>query len=188
MDTLPFFRKTVHDAGLEGTVVAVVGDSPSVAAAWSTPLAFLFIDGGHGDEPAESDYAGWTPHVVAGGTFCIHDVFADPADGGQAPYEQIYRPALAAGFEEIAPPAPRVLLRRTAGLASSRRQRRLPVAQCQSVVRLEVGAGHQHREHGVVVDEEGAGRAGAGQGVGGEDHRGGRVVERSPPGKRASSG
>ena len=28
MDTLPFFRRTIHDAGLEGTVVAVVGDSP----------------------------------------------------------------------------------------------------------------------------------------------------------------
>ena len=32
MDTLPFFRKTIHDAGLEGTVIAVVGDSPTVAA------------------------------------------------------------------------------------------------------------------------------------------------------------
>ena len=37
MDTLPFFRRTIHDAGLEGTVVAVVGDSPAVAAAWATP-------------------------------------------------------------------------------------------------------------------------------------------------------
>src|SRR6188472_891623 len=31
MDTLPFFRKTIHDAGLEDTVVAVVGSSPLVA-------------------------------------------------------------------------------------------------------------------------------------------------------------
>ncbi len=56
MDTLPSFRRTVHDAGLEGTVVAVVGDSPTVAAAWATPLALLFIDGGHGVEPARHDY------------------------------------------------------------------------------------------------------------------------------------
>ena len=97
MDTLPFFRRTVHDAGLEGTVVAVVGDSPSVAAAWATPLAFLFIDGGHGDEPARTDYERWTPHVVPGGVLCIHDVFPDPADGGRPPYEQIYRPALESG-------------------------------------------------------------------------------------------
>jgi len=32
MDTLPFFRRTVHDAGLEGTVIAVVSDSPTLAA------------------------------------------------------------------------------------------------------------------------------------------------------------
>jgi hypothetical protein len=101
MDTLPFFRKTIHDAGLEDTVFAVVGDSPSVARAWATPLAFLFIDGGHGEEPARLDHDLWTPHVVPGGTFCIHDVFEDPADGGQAPYEQIYTPAIESGrFEE----------------------------------------------------------------------------------------
>ena len=95
LDTLPVFRRTVHDAGLEGTVVAVVGDSPAVADNWSTPLALLFIDGGHGEEPARLDYEHWTPHVARGGTLVIHDVFPDPADGGRPPYEQIYLPALA---------------------------------------------------------------------------------------------
>jgi predicted O-methyltransferase YrrM len=103
MDTLPIFRRTIHDAGLEGIVIAVVGDSPTVAAAWATPLAFLFIDGGHGEEPARVDYERWTPQVVTGGTLCIHDVFPEPADGGRPPYEQIYLPALASGrFEEVA--------------------------------------------------------------------------------------
>ncbi len=97
MDTLPFFRATVHDAGLEDTVVAIVGRSPLVAAAWTTPLAFLFIDGGHGDEPARRDYEGWTPHVALGGTLAIHDVFPDPADGGRPPYERIFRPAIESG-------------------------------------------------------------------------------------------
>jgi MMP 1-O-methyltransferase len=97
MDTLPFFRRTIHDAGLEREVVAVVGQSPDVAAAWRTPLAFLFIDGGHGVEPARLDYEGWTPHVALGGTLAIHDVFPDPADGGRPPYEQIFVPALASG-------------------------------------------------------------------------------------------
>jgi predicted O-methyltransferase YrrM len=97
MDTLPIFRRTVHDAGLEDAVVAIVGDSPTVARYWSTPLALLFIDGGHGADPARHDYEHWTPHVRPGGLLLIHDVFAGPADGGQAPHDHIYRPALASG-------------------------------------------------------------------------------------------
>ena len=85
MDTLPIFRRTVHDAGLEGTVVALVGDSPTVGAVWDIPLALLFIDGGHGHEPAHRDYETWVPHVKVGGTLLIHDVFPDPADGGRPP-------------------------------------------------------------------------------------------------------
>lgn len=101
MDTLPFFRRAIHDARLEDHVVGVVGRSPIVAGAWSTPLAFLFIDGGHGVEPARADFEGWTPHVAIGGTLAIHDVFPDPADGGRPPYEQIYLPAIESGrFEE----------------------------------------------------------------------------------------
>ena len=87
MDTLPFFRRTIHDAGLEGTVVAVVGDSPTLASLWATPLAMVFIDGGHGAEPAHRDYEGWSPHVAPGGLLAIHDVFEDPAEGGRPPCE-----------------------------------------------------------------------------------------------------
>lgn len=94
MDTLPFFRTAIHDADLEHSVVAVVGRSPLVASTWTTPLAFLFIDGGHGEEPARQDFEGWTPHVAVGGTLAIHDVFPDPSDGGRPPYEQIFVPAL----------------------------------------------------------------------------------------------
>lgn len=102
MDTLPIFRKTIHDAGLEDVVFAIVGDSPTVARHWSTPLGFLFIDGGHGSEPARLDYKLWTPHVAVGGLLAIHDVFPDPADGGSPPFEEIYKPALASGlFEEL---------------------------------------------------------------------------------------
>ena len=97
MDTLPFFRHNVFDAELEKSVLAVVGESPIVARQWTTPLAFLFIDGGHGVEPARSDYELWTPHVMLDGTLCIHDVFPDPNDGGRPPYEQIYLPAIRSG-------------------------------------------------------------------------------------------
>jgi MMP 1-O-methyltransferase len=101
IDTLPFFRRTMHDAGLEDAVVAVVGRSTTVSARWSTPLAMLFIDGGHGVEHCIADYAGWAHHVMPGGVLAIHDVFTDPAEGGQAPYEHIYVPAIRDGFEEI---------------------------------------------------------------------------------------
>jgi MMP 1-O-methyltransferase len=102
MDTLPVFRRTVHDAGLEGTVVAIVGESPTIARNWRTPLALLFIDGGHGVEPARLDYELWAPQVAPGGVLVIHDVFPDPAGGGRPPYEQIYLPALASGvFTEV---------------------------------------------------------------------------------------
>jgi hypothetical protein len=100
MDTLPTFRRTISDAGLEDVVVAVVGPSAVVAAHWATPLALVFIDGGHGVEPARADYAGWTPHVAAGGLLVIHDVFPDPADGGRPPYEEIFVPAVASGWFE----------------------------------------------------------------------------------------
>ena len=102
MDTLPFFRRTIHDADLEATVVAVVGDSHAVARSWTTPLAFLFIDGGHGTEPADRDFELWTPHVALGGILAIHDVFPDPADGGRPPFE-IYCRALESGrFVDVA--------------------------------------------------------------------------------------
>src|SRR3954449_8799525 len=44
MDTLPHFRATIEDAGLEDVVVAVVGESATVARHWRTPLSLLFID------------------------------------------------------------------------------------------------------------------------------------------------
>ena len=113
IDTLPFFRRTIHDAGLENTVVAVVGDSPRVAACWRTLLSFLFIDGGHGHAPAHADYEGWVPHVTTGGLLAIHDVFPNPADGGRPPYE-IYCRALESGaFGEVAVEGSLRVLRRT---------------------------------------------------------------------------
>ncbi|MER5868784.1 class I SAM-dependent methyltransferase [Streptomyces sp. NPDC002044] len=114
MDTLPTFRRTLHAAGLEDHVIAVVGRSPRVAAAWGGPLGLVFIDGGHTDEHATGDYEGWAPHVAVGGTLVIHDVFPDPADGGQAPY-RIHQRALASGaFEEISVTDSLRVLRRTA--------------------------------------------------------------------------
>jgi predicted O-methyltransferase YrrM len=64
MDTLPTFRRTLHAAGLEEFVIAVVGRSPQVAKVWRQPLGLVFIDGGHTDAHASGDYEGWAPLVA----------------------------------------------------------------------------------------------------------------------------
>lgn len=96
MESLPELRRTLERAGLETTVVAIVGEASVVASNWTTPAAMVFIDGGHGPIPAHADYDGWAHHVVPGGLLAIHDVFPDPADGGRPPYE-IYQRALESG-------------------------------------------------------------------------------------------
>jgi MMP 1-O-methyltransferase len=101
MDTLPFFRRTIEAAGLEGAVIAVIGESATVADYWSTPLGLLFVDGGHAEDVAMRDYASWSRHLVRGGLLAIHDVFEDPADGGQAPFH-VWQRAVADGLEPIA--------------------------------------------------------------------------------------
>jgi predicted O-methyltransferase YrrM len=96
MDTLPWARRTLRDAGVEEGVVLLVGDSVTAARGWSGPLSLLFIDGGHGLEVAWADYRSWAPKVAMGGTLAIHDVFTNPEDGGQVPYE-LFRAALQSG-------------------------------------------------------------------------------------------
>jgi len=97
LDTLPWFRRTIAAAGLEDVVVAVIGDSPTVGRHWATPLGLVFIDGGHAFDVALADYETWAPHLAADGLLVFHDVFEDPADGGQAPFE-VWRRAVADGF------------------------------------------------------------------------------------------
>jgi hypothetical protein len=87
VDTLPWARRTVAAAGLEADVVLVVGGSTTVARWWSTELSLLFIDGGHGADVAAADFAAWVPKVAPGGLLAVHDVFDDPSQGGQVPYE-----------------------------------------------------------------------------------------------------
>ena len=101
IDTLPEFRRNIKKAGLEDNVVAVVGDSPTIAKNWATPLALLFIDGGHGAEPAHADYENWVPKLLIGGKLLIHDVFENPEEGGRPPFEIFQRAMDSKSFEEI---------------------------------------------------------------------------------------
>jgi predicted O-methyltransferase YrrM len=101
MDSFREFRKNMAAAGLEETVVPIVSPSRVAARQWHTPLAMVFIDGGHSMEAALADYRSWSPQIRIGGVLSIHDLFPDPATGGQAPIT-IYRMALASGlFEEL---------------------------------------------------------------------------------------
>jgi predicted O-methyltransferase YrrM len=93
LNTLPSWQRTIAEAELEATVLGLVGPSTTVAAHFSQPLDVLFIDGGHAHDVAWADYEAWTPKVVVGGLLLIHDVFANPDDGGRPPYE-IYCAAL----------------------------------------------------------------------------------------------
>ena len=119
MDTLPFFRRAVERAGLEDRVVAVVGQSTTVARHWRTPLALLFIDGGHGEIPAHADFDAWVPWVLPGGLLLIHDVFPDPADGGRPPYELYLRATSGGAFSEVGARGSMRALRRGSGAAGS---------------------------------------------------------------------
>ncbi len=97
LETLPALRRTLWDAGLDDVVSVLVAHTQQVALWWSSPLSLLFLDGNHTEEVAQHDYAAFAPHLVPGGLLLVHDVFPDPADGGQAPWHVVQR-ALAEGF------------------------------------------------------------------------------------------
>jgi len=102
MDSFWHFRQTMRRADLEDYVVPVVSSSKVAARRWVTPLGMVFIDGGHSMEAALCDFRSWSSHIVLGGILAIHDIFPNPEDGGQAPYE-IWKLAKASGlFEELA--------------------------------------------------------------------------------------
>tara|TARA_R110002110_G_scaffold64634_18_gene178628 strand:+ start:1873 stop:2490 length:618 start_codon:yes stop_codon:yes gene_type:complete len=112
LNTFPLFRRTMRMAGLEDTVIPIVAPSKVASKQWAGAFGFVFIDGGHGMEPAMDDYRHWAPRVMPGGVLAIHDVFPDPKDGGRPPHE-IYKLAIASGLfvEERAVKSLRVLRR-----------------------------------------------------------------------------
>lgn len=100
-DSFREFRRTLKRADLEETVIPIVASSTVAARGWATPLSMVFIDGGHSFESAFGDYQLWSKHIIQGGFLVIHDLFPDPAKGGQAPFE-VWKKALASAlFEEV---------------------------------------------------------------------------------------
>jgi predicted O-methyltransferase YrrM len=102
IDTLRFFRQTIIDFDLEDTVIPVIGRSEIIGRSWQTGLCFVFIDGSHAYESVLIDYQTWSKHLVPGGYLVFHDIFPNPAQGGQAPY-QVYQMALASMLYEEMP-------------------------------------------------------------------------------------
>ena len=101
IDTFGHFRQTLKQGDLEQTVVPVVAASAVVARHWATPLGLVFIDGGHAYNTVLTDYQSWQAHVLPGGYLLFHDIYPNPDDGGQAPY-QVYAKALNSGlFNEL---------------------------------------------------------------------------------------
>nr|WP_300464524.1 class I SAM-dependent methyltransferase [Desulfobacula sp.] len=96
INTFPFFQETIIHTGLEDTVVPIVAPSRTAGKMWATPISMLFIDGGHSFDAVQGDYLTWACHIHVNGFLVIHDIFRDPAKGGQAPC-QVYDMALESG-------------------------------------------------------------------------------------------
>lgn len=102
IDTLRLFRKTINDFNLDDTVVPVIGRSEIIGRVWQTLLGLLFIDGSHAYESVLNDYEMWARHILPGGYLVFHDIFPDPAQGGQAPY-LVYKKAVSSGQYDVLP-------------------------------------------------------------------------------------
>jgi predicted O-methyltransferase YrrM len=113
LNTLPTFIETMKRAELGHSVVPIIAESFQASRQLGFETSFCFIDGGHGELPTKVDYSSWTPKIAIGGSLAIHDVFVDPSQGGQAPHDFIYRPAIDSGdfVDELAAGSLRVLRR-----------------------------------------------------------------------------
>ena len=99
INSFPLFLENINNFGIKN-IVPIVNESSLVAESWNSPLAMVFIDGGHSLETAMNDFRSWHEKIISGGALVIHDIFENPEDGGQAPYE-VYMHALKNGFSDF---------------------------------------------------------------------------------------
>ena len=197
IDTLLHWRRTITTPASSIRWSAWWATPPRLRTR-TRPLAFCFIDGGHGEEPAWADFRGWSPHVALGGWLAIHDVFPDPADGGRPPYE-LFCAALESGefVEDAACGSLRVLRRVAAAPAdqlvagrtrtSVPPRRRTPAGAALGGV-TAVGLGQVERGRQAFAAEQAGRRRRVGQRVGGEHHGPERVRGALALGERLPSG
>ena len=99
INSFPLFLENINNFGIKN-IVPIVNESSLVAESWNSHLAMVFIDGGHSLETAMNDFISWHEKIISGGALVIHDIFENPEDGGQAPYE-VYMHALKNGFNDF---------------------------------------------------------------------------------------
>ena len=99
INSFPLFLENINNFGIKN-IVPIVNESSLVAESWNSPLAMVFIDGGHSLETAMNDFMSWHEKIISGGDLVIHDIFENSEDGGQAPYE-VYMNALRNGFNDF---------------------------------------------------------------------------------------
>ena len=101
INTLPFFIDTLERSELKETVIPIISSSEAAFRDLEGPFSMIFIDGGHSEKAAVTDYRLWSSKLAKGGLLAIHDVFPNPEEGGRPPYD-IYCMALESNnFEEI---------------------------------------------------------------------------------------
>ena len=99
INSFPLFLENINNFGIKN-IVPIVNESSLVAKSWKSPLTMVLIDGGHSLETAMNDFISWHEKIISGGALVIHDIFENPEDGGQAPYE-VYMHALKNGFNDF---------------------------------------------------------------------------------------
>lgn len=97
VNTLPLLIKNINKVQVKN-IVPIVSNSVDIASKWNAKLGMVFIDGGHSFKAANNDYVSWSTKIKKNGALVIHDIFENPDEGGQAPFE-IFQKALKNNFE-----------------------------------------------------------------------------------------
>ncbi|MHB8189294.1 MAG: class I SAM-dependent methyltransferase [Ferrimicrobium sp.] len=117
LDSALALLDTLELAGLRESVTVLVSSTLHAAEVLTDRFALVFLDGGHDSLTTWLDYLAFAKRVTPGGYLAIHDVFADPVDGGRPPYE-IATAALHSGSFTLA--------YQTGSLVALRRGKQLP--------------------------------------------------------------
>jgi len=86
VDSLGVARDALWLAGLEASTITVIAESRALVDLVRPVAGFVLIDGGHDARSAHLDLELARVVLAPGGVLAIHDVFENPALGGQAPW------------------------------------------------------------------------------------------------------